>query len=517
VLHVDKALQIKERLLSQNKKEYDTFRASPGWFKRLRRRNGITNLHWLRGEAGSVNEHKALALMLKFKNLVEATGISEDRIYNADETGLYYNKLPNTMYLSEIDRCSARGTKEMHSKDRVTVMLCCNSSGTHKVPLFVIGKSARPHCFATSNEDIRKQVPYTSQKNAWMDAVTCTRWFESVFLPAVKARHGSQRVLLYWDNAPSHLRSMAKNTTVKIIMLPENLTSRHQPMDMGIIAAFKKCYKTKLLRAYEEVMSSLEMFQKALADGKEAPAGSRGIKYGMKATIMDAMKICLDVWTATKPDGIINCFIVSNSLPTNLQARLQETTKHDLTVAAAAELKLQNAANKELVNALKGLMHRAKQAGQEIASLTSAFNDICIIPDDLDIKQLEDAMTRFALFEDHPRSLELQLEETEVEFESGDNIGEQGTMQAENATIATVPLELTQQHDTDPPTLAEAEASLNVVLRYMKSRNARSEDMTHIDDIQKFLTQSYRDARKVQTSITGFFHSVRRSLPSTEL
>ena len=33
------------------------------------------------------------------------------------------------------------------AKDRITVMLCCNAAGTHKMDILVIGSAKRPRCF----------------------------------------------------------------------------------------------------------------------------------------------------------------------------------------------------------------------------------------------------------------------------------------------------------------------------------------------------------------------------------
>jgi len=72
-------------------------------------------------------------------------GYSPDDIFNADESGLFYYKcLPNKTFALKGDDCS--GGK--HSKERATVLLCANMSGTEKLPILLIGKSKKPRCFA---------------------------------------------------------------------------------------------------------------------------------------------------------------------------------------------------------------------------------------------------------------------------------------------------------------------------------------------------------------------------------
>ena len=63
-------------------------------------------------------------------------------VYNADQTGLFYNKLPNQMYVSAA-RKDYRGVKQMKSKDRVTLMVATSAVGG-KIPLFMVGKAKAP-------------------------------------------------------------------------------------------------------------------------------------------------------------------------------------------------------------------------------------------------------------------------------------------------------------------------------------------------------------------------------------
>lgn len=63
---------------------------------------------------------------------------------------------------------------KFQKKKRVTVMTCANTIGTHKIPLFLIGKSKQPRCLP---KDVTKlPLVYTNQKNAWMDG-DCLVWF----------------------------------------------------------------------------------------------------------------------------------------------------------------------------------------------------------------------------------------------------------------------------------------------------------------------------------------------------
>jgi hypothetical protein len=64
---------------------------------------------------------------------------SKSEIYNADQSGLLFQKLPNCTYLYEGEKKDAKGTKRMADKSRITIMVCTAASGD-QVPMAVVGK-----------------------------------------------------------------------------------------------------------------------------------------------------------------------------------------------------------------------------------------------------------------------------------------------------------------------------------------------------------------------------------------
>ena len=53
----------------------------------------------------------------------------------------------------------------------------------------------------------------------------------------------SRNILLLIDNAPSHMTNDLTLTNVKVQLIPPCTTSMIQPMDAGVIAAFKRRYR----------------------------------------------------------------------------------------------------------------------------------------------------------------------------------------------------------------------------------------------------------------------------------
>ena len=94
-------------------------------------------------------------------------------VYNADETGLFFRMTPNQTLATK----TVKGMKK--DKNRITVLLCTNATGTDKLKPLVIGKSAKPRCF--------KHIPkanlgteYEANKKAWMKAEVFERWVKSL-------------------------------------------------------------------------------------------------------------------------------------------------------------------------------------------------------------------------------------------------------------------------------------------------------------------------------------------------
>ncbi|XP_065172535.1 uncharacterized protein [Atheta coriaria] len=63
------------------------------------------------------------------------------------------------------------------SKDRVTVLVAANMSGTKKKKLLIIGKSQKPRCFSSV-----KQLPvdYANNRKAWMTSDLFEKWLRFI-------------------------------------------------------------------------------------------------------------------------------------------------------------------------------------------------------------------------------------------------------------------------------------------------------------------------------------------------
>jgi hypothetical protein len=120
------------------------FSASSGWVSRFKDRHGPV-FKKLVGESAEVSGESTDAWLESLPSLLG--GYEPRDAYNADETGLFFNVLPDRALVYKRESC--HGGK--HSKDRLTGLLCVNSDGSDKQVPIVIGKSLKPSASRTLN------------------------------------------------------------------------------------------------------------------------------------------------------------------------------------------------------------------------------------------------------------------------------------------------------------------------------------------------------------------------------
>lgn len=242
----EKALELGKIIQGEDTK----FKASEGWKWRFCQRHGIRQLSF-QGEKLSADKEAADQFVPKFKKLLEEKKLSLNQVFNCDETGLNYRLLPQSTLASSFEK-SVDGRKK--SKDRVTLNVCANATGTIKLPIHLIGKAQRPRCFKGIKMELLP-LKYSGQTNAWMTSNTFYDWFHQNFVPYVGKSLISlgeePKAVLLLDNCSAHPEQselVSEDGQIFAHFLPANVTSLIQPMDQGVLQAIKMKYKKKLLR-----------------------------------------------------------------------------------------------------------------------------------------------------------------------------------------------------------------------------------------------------------------------------
>ncbi|KAG9486798.1 hypothetical protein GDO78_006932 [Eleutherodactylus coqui] len=193
------------------------------WFDYFKAHNNLRKIK-LTGEAASADTAAAQEFPTTLKETIEEGEFSPQQIFNVDETGLYWKKMPGRTYISKEGK-SRPGFKP--TKDRLTLLLGGNTPGDMKIKPF--------------------------NRKAWVTLAMFQDWFYHHFIPEVEryCRDKNIRfnILLLLDHAPGHAPFLDDfHANVKVVFLPPNTTSLLQSMDQGAIATFKKYYLSHTFR-----------------------------------------------------------------------------------------------------------------------------------------------------------------------------------------------------------------------------------------------------------------------------
>ncbi|UYV80346.1 TIGD6 [Cordylochernes scorpioides] len=147
----------------------ENFTYSSGWLQRFKGRFHISQRR-LCGEGASISPAIIDEHLTNLNSMLANSGYDPANIYNSDGTGLFFQLIPDRTLAHKDEKCC--GVKKM--KQRITVLLCCNSTGTDKRRLLIIGKSAKPRCFRNFSPHF--YCTYTSNSKAWMTSSIFQEW-----------------------------------------------------------------------------------------------------------------------------------------------------------------------------------------------------------------------------------------------------------------------------------------------------------------------------------------------------
>jgi len=252
------------------------FKASNGWLDRFKKRHGISSKK-ICGESNAVDKSVTNSWLEKtWPSLIK--DYTPENVFNADETGLFFKLLPDRTLSFKNENC--KGGKL--SKERLTVLVCANLSGTEKPKLLVIGKSKNPRCF----KNIKKlPVLYKANSSAWM---TSFLFEEELKRWDGQLKKAGRKILLMVDNCPAHPNCQECLTNIKLVFLPPKTTSILQPMDQGVIRSLKNHYRRNVLR---HAVSMIDKGEK-----------------NVKVSVLDAVTFLTQAWDNVSQDTIVHAF-----------------------------------------------------------------------------------------------------------------------------------------------------------------------------------------------------------------
>ena len=241
---MEKAKRIFRHIQGETGDASETFVASRGWFNRFKHRNNLHNIQ-ITGEAASGDAKAAAEFPAILKTIIERGNYRPELVFNVDETGLFWKRMPKRTFLS-CEEKRAPGFKA--AKDRLTLLLGGNANGDFKLKPLLVYHSKNPRAMKRISKETLPVI-WESNKKSWITMNIFKNWFVEHFCPTVKRycerKNLKPKVLLLMDNAPSHptnLSNIEKGISVEVVFLPPNTTALIQPMDQGVISNFKAYY-----------------------------------------------------------------------------------------------------------------------------------------------------------------------------------------------------------------------------------------------------------------------------------
>ena len=195
-------------------------------------------------------------------------------IYNADEFGLFYKALPDKSLHLKSEKYRRQ------AQVRLTGLAAANAEGD-KLPMFVIGKSAKPRYFTGV---LNLPCRFRTQRKCWMDSTLFEEWVRE---RAPQFERQGREIALIVDNCSAHLK-IHNLKTINLVFLPPNSTSKTQPMDQGVIRSTKAYYRAACTRNYLD----------AIENGQQQPSLS----------VLDAMGLLTEAWSKVSKETVQNYF-----------------------------------------------------------------------------------------------------------------------------------------------------------------------------------------------------------------
>ena len=276
----ERKLPVSSHILKEKAKKFaaafgiEDFHCSNGWVDCFKQQHDL-RFRAISGEKGEVsNDTTSNWLKDVLPKLIE--GYQPTDIYNTDETGLFYQLIPNKTLARKEDDCA--GMKK--SKQRVTLLLGANMNGSDWLRPLLIDKFAIPRCLKNVHS---LPVTYKHSKKVWMTSQIWEEWLRSF---DKKMARQKRRVLLFADNCPAHPVVPGLKAVTVHFLLP-NTTAVLQPMDQGVIQCFKSCYK-KLL--FGKIVNELDS------------------STAFKVNVLQAMHFAATAWDHVSGSCVANCF-----------------------------------------------------------------------------------------------------------------------------------------------------------------------------------------------------------------
>lgn len=360
------------------------FKASLNWYTSFCRRRGL-------GPVVPIDDLEAIVAAYEPAN-----------VYTVDETGLFYRLLPQDAEASVAAFSTSSTVSRTQALDRVTLVVCCNATGSDKLPVSVIARK-RVHDAPL--------LPCFTQPNAWLDAHVFSQWFDDVFAPHVEQQQQrrsrdfdnvqNSKVLLLLDNAPGHPVSFERGD-IRVLALHPKSAAWVPPLERGVITALKNRYKHRVLQDVLAYRALPVGVQRELTLGAQhVRAHSAGLFFGRAPHLLDAAQCLADAWADVSPE-LLRCAFEDANFVSQLRIKREGSSSSH---AAAVRVE---AVECELETDMLALLQRFDEQQQQVG--------------DADASTLATKLQTFLHLDDESSAFYQQCIADEVDSVGNDNI-----------------------------------------------------------------------------------------------
>jgi hypothetical protein len=328
------------------------------------------------------------------------------------------------------------------SKERLSILLCTNMDGSERKKVDVIGKSARPRCFSGKSKSL--PVNYHSNSKAWM---TSDLWRQIMTKLNKRMSKEERSILMFVDNCSSHPQSL-RLSNIKFVYLPANTTSISQPLDGGVIKAFKGNYRRLMIKRLLAIINS----------GEKITSNS--------ISLLDTVFMIQSAWNDVKQSTIQNCFRKCGFESNNLDVFSEDTEDYS-----------------EEVDEIDEIWERA----QQLLGIDIEFNDFIEIDKNLIVNEnlTEEVIIQEIIGKRSDNRLDQSID---LEEESDNEINE------------------LSEEESSPPSIMDAIKAISTLRQYFVNSNTTDDEvmneLNHID--KKIFEYNFKNVK--QSKITDCFH-----------
>ncbi|KRZ78419.1 Tigger transposable element-derived protein 1 [Trichinella papuae] len=250
------------------------FTSGKDWLDHFKRRFSLRNVK-MPGKAASADQFTASSYLEQLKQLIDEKGFCPEEIFNADESALFWKKMPSRTFIAK-EQHHISGFKTR--KDKITLLCCCNGAG-HMIKPGLIYKTANLRAIKHSGR-ISFPMYWMHNKKAWTTKNLFLYWLHRCFILETKQYLSALglefKVLLILVNATGHQENLQfESEDVDVAFLPPNTSSLIQLLDQGVIRTFK-AYYTRMSMAH-------------LVAAMDEDSHLKAVNYWKKSSIADCL------------------------------------------------------------------------------------------------------------------------------------------------------------------------------------------------------------------------------------